>query len=61
MLQPGTEAGLPVWLTYVDLPPGKPVTLRLVLDEPTATGRPKVYEQPLARAQKATLEVPTCR
>ena len=59
-LQPGQEAGLPVWLTYLDLPPQTTRTLTLTLDEPTATGIPRVLEQPLARPLRSSVAVPRC-
>jgi hypothetical protein len=59
-LQPGQEAGLPVWLTYLDLPPQSTRTLTLTLDEPTSAGAPRVLEQPLARPMTSTVAVPSC-
>jgi hypothetical protein len=60
VLEPGTEAGLPVWLTYLDLPPGKARVLELQLVEPTAAGAPRVPEQPLARPLLRHLHVTEC-
>ena len=59
-LQPGSEGGLPVYLTYADLPPNVPAILHLVVREPTAKGAPRVPEQPLARPLATTVSVPTC-
>lgn len=56
----GTEAGLPVWQTYLDLPPGHDRVLVLTLDEPVVTGTPQLLEQPLARPEKGTVSVPAC-
>ena len=59
-LEPGTEAGLPVWLTYLDLPPHATRTVTLTLDEPVTSGAPRVLEQPLARALISHVSLPTC-
>ena len=48
-LEAGSEAGLPVWLTYLDLPPRTSRVVTLRLDEPVTAGTPRVLEQPLAR------------
>jgi hypothetical protein len=59
-LEPGTEAGLPVWQTFLDLPPQADRTLVLTLDEPTAKGAPRVLEQPLARPLARTVDLDRC-
>lgn len=59
-LSSGSEAGLPVWLTYLDLPPGRDRVLVLHLIEPTAKGAPRVLEQPLARYQRSTVDLEAC-
>ncbi len=59
-LSTDTEAGLPVWLTYLDLPPGKDRVLELHLFEPAAKGAPRVLEQPLARDQRSTVDLEAC-
>ena len=60
VLQPGYEAGLPVWLTFVELPAGKARTLVLHLDEPTSHGRARVPAQALSRPLTTAIDVPTC-
>lgn len=59
-LQPATEAGLPVWGTLVDLPPGQEQTLRLELDEPVVPGEARVPVQPLALPLPVVVDVPSC-
>lgn len=59
-LEPGTEAGLPVWRTYLDLPPRAGRTLTLTLDEPTTAGAPRVLEQPLARPLASSVDLDRC-
>ena len=59
-LQVGTEAGLPVWLTYLDLPPGADRTLVLHLVEPTSPGSARVPEQALATPLRREVSVPAC-
>ncbi len=60
-LVPGTEAGLSVWSTLLDLPPGKARVLTLDLDEPWVGGAPRVPEQPLARPLATEVRWPDCR
>ncbi len=59
-LRADTEAGLPVWLTYLDLPPHQDRVLELHLLEPTAKGAPRVLEQPLARDQRSSTDLAAC-
>ena len=59
-LQPGQEAGLPIWQTFLDLPPQADRTLTLTLDEPTSKGAPRVLEQPLARPLARTVDLARC-
>ena len=61
VLQAGYEAGLPVWLTFVELPPGQARTLVLHLSEPTGHGAPRVPMQALSRPMTTEVHVPTCR
>ena len=55
-----TEAGLPVWQTYLDVPPANDRVLELDLDQPVVPGLPEVLEQPLARPQASMVTVPRC-
>lgn len=61
-LEAWTEAGLPLWRTYVFLPPHRDLVLTLDLNEPDlpATGT-VLKEQPLARAQRSSGTVRACR
>ena len=54
------EAGMPVWTTLVDLPPGQERTLVLEVDEPVVPGAARVPEQPLARPLVRQVDVPVC-
>jgi hypothetical protein len=56
----GSESGLPLWSTLVDLRSGVRRTLVLTLDEPTVAGGARVPEQPLARRLKTSVDVPAC-
>ena len=57
----GTERGHPVVTGQVRIPPGKTVTLKYQLDEPTAAGTPQVPVQPLVDEPEVTVEAPTCK
>jgi hypothetical protein len=59
-LEPGSEAGLPLWMTFLELPPGQDRVLTLHLTEPTAAGAPRVPEQPLARPLRRNTKVTQC-
>lgn len=59
-LNAGTEGGLPLWSTLIDLPSGATRTFELTLDEPVVPGSARVPEQPLARPLKVDIEVPAC-
>ncbi|MCU1589904.1 MAG: hypothetical protein JWP11_1160 [Frankiales bacterium] len=59
-LSKGTEAGLPVWYLYLDLPRGETRRLVLDLNEPVSSGAARMPEQPLARPMRVTTRVPTC-
>ena len=61
VLVPGTEAGLSVWSTLLDLPPGKERVLTLDLDEPWVAGEPRIPEQPLAGPLRTQVHWPSCR
>lgn len=50
------EQGLTVLSTYVDLPPGKTVTLRLDVEQPAAPGSVLVW-RPQPRAERDTLDI----
>lgn len=56
----GVEAGLPLWETYLSIPPGQGRTLTLELEEPVVPGELRVPEQPLQRPLQRTLGVPLC-
>jgi hypothetical protein len=56
----GIEQGHPVYYFDVVLAPGVPRTAVLDLTEPIPHGAPQTKVQPLARAQKTRLDVPTC-
>ena len=60
VLRQSTEAGLPRWHVFLDLPRGEDRTLELTLDEPLVAGAPRVIEQPLARPLRTTVDVPPC-
>ena len=59
-LDPGSEAGLPLWMTFLELPPGQDRVITLHLTEPTAAGAPRVPEQPLARPLRRNTAVTQC-
>lgn len=61
LLEPGSEAGLPVWQVYLDLEPGKARTFAVEVDEPVTAGEVRIPEQPLARALTRTTIAPVCR
>lgn len=60
-LAAGNEAGLPLWETYLELPPGTSRQLLLELNEPALPGPAAVPEQPLQRPLRTELSVPACR
>jgi hypothetical protein len=61
-LEAWTEAGLPLWRTYVFLPPHRDLVLALELDEPDLRTPGTLFkEQPLARAQRSSGTVVACR
>ncbi|AZG48098.1 DUF4012 domain-containing protein [Gordonia insulae] len=52
--------GRPYLATMIRVPPGKTVTVTVVLDEPTNAGEPVVPIQPLVDDPKVTVDVPDC-
>jgi hypothetical protein len=60
-LEAATEAGIPLWTTFVELPPGQNRRITLQLTEPTAEGGARVPEQPLARPLHRTIAVAPCK
>jgi hypothetical protein len=59
-LEAATEAGIPLWTTFLELPPGQDRVITLHLTEPTAAGRARIPEQPLARPLHRISRVTPC-
>ena len=57
----GTEAGHPVVLTTVTLPPGQPVNVTIRLRDPATAAPPRLAVQPLVRPATVSVTAPICR